>query len=393
VLQLKKLVLLAALAVTAACGGGGEKEKGKGDRPAPLVKAEPATSMRFAETIEAVGTANANEQVTITAAVTERVMRLGFDDGSFVRSGQVLAVLGQGQENAQLAEARARQREAQQQLARIETLRRRGFATQSALDTQMAAAASARAQAAEAQASIGDRVIRAPFSGFASLRTISPGAVVSAGTEIATISDISTIKLDFPVPETALSALRPGLTIEARSAAYPDIPFRGQIATVDPVIDPNTRAVTVRARLPNPDGKLKPGMLLTVVIETAPRMGLSVPELAVIGEGDGRFVFVVDKGVARRTPVRTGLRAGGRVEIVEGLRPGQLVVTEGVVKLTGTMPVRVAGPNAGARAGGGEGAAKGGAPVPAEREAGPAPAGGPPGEVGGAKGAAKGAAP
>jgi membrane fusion protein (multidrug efflux system) len=392
--QLKKHLVLALLALTAACGSGsGGGEKGKGDRQAPLVKAEPATSLRFAETIEAVGTANANEQVTLTANVTERLVSLGFDDGSFVRAGQVLAVLGQGQENAQLAEARARQREAQQQLSRIEALRQRGFATQSALDTQLASAAMARAQAAEAQASIGDRVIRAPFSGFASLRTISPGAVVSAGTEIATISDISTIKLDFPVPETALSALRPGLTIEARSAAYPDIPFRGQIATVDPVIDPNTRAVRVRARLPNRDGKLKPGMLLTVLIETAPRMALSVPELAVVGEGDGRFVFIVDKGIARRMPVRTGLRAGGRVEIVEGLQPGQLVVTEGVVKLTGTMPVRVAGPNAGARAGGGQGAAKGGAPASAAaqaRQADPASPARPGGEP---KGEGKGAGP
>ncbi|HEX8262011.1 MAG TPA: efflux RND transporter periplasmic adaptor subunit, partial [Allosphingosinicella sp.] len=165
-----------------------------------------------------------------------------------------------------------------------------------------------------------------------------------SGTEIATISDISMIKLDFPVPETVLATLKPGLTIEARSAAWPDQPFRGQIANIDPVIDPNTRAVMVRAHLPNSDGKLKPGMLLTVAIETSPRLGLSVPELAVIGEGDSRFVYTVDgSGTARRTAVRTGLRTAGRVEILEGLKPGQKVVTEGVVKLTDGMKVRLAG--------------------------------------------------
>lgn len=362
--KLRIFLALPLLGLAAACGNG-DADQAKGNRPPPLVKAEAATTIRFAETIEAVGTANANEQVTLTANVSERLVRLGFDDGAFVRAGQVIAVLGQGQENAQLAEAQARTRESQQQLRRIETLKQRGFATQSSLDTQVAAAAAARAQAAEAQASLADRVIRAPFSGYASLRTISPGAVVSAGTEIATISDISTIKLDFPVPETALAALRPGLTIEARSAAYPDIPFRGQIATVDPVIDPNTRAVTVRARLPNPDGKLKPGMLLTVAIETSPRLGLSVPELAVIGEGDSRFVYVVDKGAAKRVQVRTGLRSAGRVEIVEGLQPGQPVVTEGVVKLSDGMKVRLAGPNAGARAAGKAG--QGGRPAGGEK--------------------------
>jgi len=305
--------------------------------------------MRFVETIEAVGTAMANEQVTLSAPVTERLVRLGFDDGDFVRAGQVVAVLAQGQENAQLAEAQARAREAQQQLSRISTLRTRGFATQSSLDAQVAAASAARAQAAAARASIGERVIRAPFSGWASLRTISAGAVVSSGTEIATISDISTIKLDFPVPETVLATIRPGLTIDARSAAYPDQPFRGQIATVDPVIDPNTRAVTVRARLPNPDGRLKPGMLLTVAIETAPRLSLSVPELAVVGEGDRRFVYTLaPDGTAKRTEVRAGLRSGGRIEILQGLRPGQRVVTDGVVKLADGMKVRLAGPADGA---------------------------------------------
>jgi membrane fusion protein (multidrug efflux system) len=343
----RNFLVLVLLAASAACGGAGAEDKGK-SRPPPVVKAEPASTIRFVETIEAVGTARANEQVTLSAPVTERLVRLGFDDGAFVRKGQVIAVLAQGQEAAQLAEAQARQREAQQQLGRIQTLKQRGFATQSQLDVQNAAAAAARAQASGVRASIGERVITAPFAGYASLRTISPGAVVNSGTPIATISDISTIKLDFPVPETVLATLKPGLTIEARSAAYPDQPFRGQIANIDPVIDPNTRAVMVRAHLPNGDGKLKPGMLLTVGIETSPRLGLSVPELAVVGEGEGRFVYTVDgSGTARRTAVRTGLRSAGRVEILEGLKPGQRVVTEGVVKLTDGMKVRMAGaPNA-----------------------------------------------
>lgn len=339
--KLKLILSCAFLLPLAACG----EPEGARDRPPPLVKVEPATTIRFVERIEAVGTALANEQVTLAAPVTERVVRLNFEDGGFVRAGQTIAVLAQGQEAAELSEAQARAREAQQQLRRIEELRERGFATNSNLDAQTALAAQARAQAAGAEASIGDRVVRAPFAGWVSLRNISPGAVVSAGTEIATISDLSSIKLDFPVPETLLSALQPGLPIDAVSAAFPDQPFRGRIATIDPVIDPDSRAVTVRARLPNPDRKLKPGMLLTVAIETAPRMGLSVPELAVVGEGDRRFVYVVgDDAAAKRTEVRTGLRSNGRIEILQGLRPGQRVVTEGVVKLTDGMKVRLAGP-------------------------------------------------
>jgi len=328
------------LALLVACGGEEEERK----RPTPTVKAEAVTTMRFADRVEAVGTANANEQVTLSAPVTERLVRLNFDDGSYVTRGQTVAVLAQGQESAQLAEAQAVAREAGQQLRRVSELKRRGFATNSNLDTQVAASAAARAQAAEARASIGDRVIAAPFSGWVSLRSISPGAIVAAGTEIATISDVSLIKLDFPVPETMLPALRPGLPILATSAAWPDQPFRGTIANINPVIDPNTRSVVVRALLPNPDRKLRPGMLLTVGIETAPRAGLSVPELSVIGEGDRRFVFVLEAGgSAKRTEVRTGARSGGRIEIVEGLSAGQRVVTEGVIKVTDGMKVKVAG--------------------------------------------------
>lgn len=333
-------LLACLLATLAACGAGGEKQR---DQTPPLVKAEAASEMRFADRIDAVGTAVANEQVTLAAPVTERIIRLNFDDGGYVRQGQVIAVLQQAQQNAALREVQAREREAGQQLERVEALKDRGFATRSSYDSQVAAAAQARAQAQQVRAEIGERVIRAPFSGWVSLRNISVGAIASQGTTIATISDLSVIKLDFTVPETMLNAIREGQAIEARSDAYPDRVFRGTIRTIDPVVDPDTRAVTVRALLPNPDRSLRPGMLLTVAVESAPRTGLSVPELAVIGEGDARFVYILDEQRrARRTPVRTGVRSQGRVEIVSGLRPGQRVVTEGVVKLADGMTVRLA---------------------------------------------------
>ena len=336
-----KFLALAAAVSLSACGANEAKQ---GERPAPLVKVEQSRSMRFVDRIDAVGTAVANEQVTLAAPVTERITKLNFDDGGYVSRGQVIAVLAQDEESAALAEADARSREAAQQLERVEALRERGFATKSNLDSQSALAAQARAQAERVRATIGDRVVRAPFSGWVSLRNISPGAVVAAGTEIVTISDISAIKLDFPIPETALSAVRPGQTIIARAAAFPDQPFRGQISNIDPVINPNTRSVTVRAVLPNPDRRLKPGMLLTVGIETAPRTAVSVPELSIVGEGDDRFVFVVGPDrEAKRKPVRTGLRLNGRVEIVEGLAAGEAVITEGVVKVTDGQPVKVAG--------------------------------------------------
>lgn len=320
-------------------------------RPDPLVRVEPARIERFVDRLEAVGTARANEQVTLSAAVTDRIVTLNFADGGYVRKGQVVAVLARGQEQAQLAQAQARAAEAQKQLARLAELRRRGFATNSAVDAQTALAQSAQAQAAEARASIGDRVLRAPFAGYVSLRNISRGAIVQAGAEVATISDLSQIKLDFTVPETMLTAVREGQAIEAKAAAYPDQRFSGRVESIDPVINPQTRAATVRAILPNPGRKLMPGMLLTVSIVSTARQSLAVPELAIVGEGERSYVFVVENGAAKRIPVETGIRDGQKVEILSGLRPGQQVVTEGVVKVSDGQKVQVAG--AGRPAGGG----------------------------------------
>lgn len=323
----------------AGCGA----EEKKPDRPPPLIKVEAVPLHEFSDRYEAVGTAIANEQVTVTAPVTERITRLGFSDGDYVRSGQVLAVLAQGQETASLASASARAREAEQQLARIAALRERGFATKSSLDAQMATVAATRAGASEARAVIADRVVRAPFSGFVSLRRISVGAVVSAGTEIATISDSSVIKLDFSVPETLLSAVRVGQPILARAAAFPETPVGGSISAVDAVIDPATRAVMVRALIPNRSGRLKPGMLMSVTLQSRVRSAVAVPELALVREGDGRFVYTVDKeGKAKRVTVSVGGRDGNLIEVTQGLTPGDKIVTEGVVKLTDGAKVRVA---------------------------------------------------
>ena len=332
--------VLAFFALLVACDGDGNVRT---ERPAALVQAVDVKTYRFVDRIEAVGTAYAREQVTLSAPVTERIVSLNFADGQRVRAGQVIAVLAQGQETASLADARAREREASQQLARLKTLKARGFATNASVDAQIAAADSARAQAALAQATISDRVVRAPFDGYVSLRNISPGAVVQAGTEIVTIADLSEIKLDFAIPETMLSAVSEGLPIEAQAAAYPGVPFRGTITTINPLVDPQTRSVMIRARLPNPDRRLRPGMLMTVAIEAAPRDRLGVPELSVISEGDARYVFAIgpDGKVKRRT-VRMGARQNGIVEVLEGLRPGERVVGDGVVKLADGMAVRIA---------------------------------------------------
>lgn len=323
----------------AGCGG----EKAPQPRAVPLVDAAPVTSRTFTDRLEAIGTALANEQVVLSAPVTDRITSINFADGGFVNKGQVIATLATGQQQAALAAAEAQALQAKQQLERIQSLQTRGFATASSLDQQLALSNAARASADQVRASISDRVIRAPFAGWVSLRTVSPGAIISAGTAIATVSDVSRIKLDFTIPETRLSSIRAGQPIQAISAAWPDRPYNGTIATIDPVIDPATRAVRVRAILPNPDRTLKPGMLLTVSVASRQRQSLALPELAIVGDGEERFVFLLEGRKVKRVKVDTGIRQNGQVEILGGLQAGQTVVTEGVVKLTDGATVRLAG--------------------------------------------------
>ncbi len=348
------LIAVAALSL-ASCGKGDAAQRGGRDKKPPLVTLATVEPYRFSDRIEAVGTAYARESTMLTSTVTERISKLRFHDGESVRKGDVIAELTRSAETADLAGASARVKEARQQFERINELAKRGFATRAQVDAQTAALNAAQAQSGMASAQIGDRIIRAPFAGVVSLRNISEGATVGAGTEIATVSDISTIKLDFSLPESFLSAVAIGQPIEARAAAYNAELFHGRIEGINPVVDPVTRSVVVRAVLPNSDRRLRPGMLLTVRVIANPRERPAVPELALVSERDKIFVFKVDaESTALKTPVQVGTRQDGMVEITRGARIGEKIVAEGTVKVRDGGKVRGAKSDAddGGKAGG-----------------------------------------
>jgi len=337
------LTTIAALGALAACSGEKADTKRGGERPPATVTVATAEPRQFIDRIEAVGTANALESVTISANVTERIQSLSIRDGAAVAKGQVLAVLAQGEEDAELAEGRAQLREAQAQLERLKQLADKGFATRAQLDQQIALRDSASASVALAQARIADRVIRAPFSGVVGLRQVSEGLIVQAGTPIITLSDISRIKLHFTLPEVFLSGLAPGQPIAARAAAYPGETFTGTVDSIDPQIDPVTRAVSVRAVLPNAQKRLKPGMLMLTTLTSKPRTSLTVPEQALSPRLDQQFVYVYDpkSETVRERTVTTGTRQPGYVEIQTGLTAGEQVVVEGTLKISDGDKVRV----------------------------------------------------
>jgi len=284
----------------------------------------------FVDRIEALGTARANESTVLTSNVADKVVEIGFRDGSRVEKGELIVRLDDRSERAELAAARARLKERQQALKRARDLAEDRVVSEAEVDLTRAELASAEAEVEAMASALADRTIRAPFDGFVGLRNISLGALVSPGDAIVRLSDIDPIKADFTVPATRLSRLRAGAPLQARSSGLPGEVFRGRIESIDTEIDPVSRSVTARALLPNPDGRLKPGMLLEIEVQADRRNSLAVPEAALVPRGDRQFVFVADEGVASRREVTIGSREPGWVEITSGLERGEAAVARGL---------------------------------------------------------------
>lgn len=352
------LGLMAVVVAGKSLFGGGEESaaanapaagKAKAGGPgaeAPEIRTAQVALHTFSDAIQAIGTAQSRESIVITPKVADTIRSIRFESGDRVRQGQVLVEMSSVEQAADLAEAQAARDAAQRELERFQELFERGFAPRARLDEAQAAYDAADARLRAGQSRIADRTIRAPFAGVTGLRTASPGQYASPGVAIGTLDDISQIKLDFDVAETFFARLRPGVTIVATTAAYPGEVFTGAIAQVDSRVTAQSRTLRVRAFLPNPDERLRPGMLMTVEVRSNPRDALGVPENAIIDQADGAYVYAIevreDRPVAVLRRVETGQRVAGMVEITSGVTQGEQIVIEGVQRVRPNQPVRIA---------------------------------------------------
>jgi len=294
--------------------------------------------------IEALGTLRANESVELTTAVTETVTALHFDDGDRVSAGQLLLEMTSSEEHAQLQEARATVDEAQRQYQRIRSLQEKQTAAESLLDQRKREWDTGRARLAAIESRLADRLLHAPFAGVLGLRKVSVGALLEPGDVITTLDDDSVMKLDFPVPAIYLGALVPELQITATTRAWEGQRFTGQVKSIDSRVDPVTRTVIVRALLPNPEHTLRPGMLMQVELLNRQREAIVIPEECLVPQGDRQFVFVVDPAAdnsVEQRAVRIGTRRPGEAEVVDGLAVGELVITDGTLKVRAGSKVAI----------------------------------------------------
>jgi membrane fusion protein (multidrug efflux system) len=290
--------------------------------------------------LEAVGTAAANESVDITSEVSKKVSAIRFDEGDFVRRDAVLVELDSDEFRAAVAEAEATMVDNESRYRRSRDLFARQALSEAELDQLESALKASRARLEAARARLADTVIRAGFDGRTGFRRVSVGQLVGPDTVITTLDDVSIIKLNFTVPETSLSLLKRGLPITAETPAVPSRQFRGEVSELDSRIDPVTRSITVRAKIPNPDGVLRPGMFMTVTLRGEPVPTIVVPESAIVPEQGRTFVFVASDGKAERREVHVGRRRPGEVQIVSGLEAGEHVVIEGTQHVRDGTPLR-----------------------------------------------------
>jgi membrane fusion protein (multidrug efflux system) len=286
---------------------------------------------KFVDTVEAIGTLRANETITLAATVTDTVTAVNFTDGQRVSKGDILVEMTSGEEKALLDQQKALVNEAQKQLNRTRDLARSGAAASSVLDERQREYTAAKAGLAALQSRLENYIIVAPFDGIVGLRNVSPGALLQPGMKITTLDDDSVMKLDFSVPSVFLQTLKPGVEIIASATGFKE-EFKGDVSAIDSQIDEATRSVIVRAVIPNPDGKLKPGLLMTVKLLKNPRDVAVIPETAIVPEGRKHFVLVVgDDNIVEKREIIIGARRPGDVEVVDKLKVGEKVVVQGTM--------------------------------------------------------------
>ncbi|WP_291995449.1 efflux RND transporter periplasmic adaptor subunit [Candidatus Accumulibacter sp. ACC003] len=335
--------IAAAPAAGAAKPGAAAPTGAPGVFPLPVETARVEAS-EVAVDATAVGSLRSNESVVLRPEIAGRIASIHFKDGVAVGKGALLVALDAATQAAEVDQAQASLALAQANYQRTQDLFARKFISGQALDNTQAALKVQEAALALAQARFDKTRLRAPFSGVVGIRSVSVGDYVKEGQELVNLEDIATLKVDFRLPESYLARLRPGQALEVSSDALPGHVFAAVLEAVNPLVEASGRAISLRASLANGEGRLRPGMFVRVRLIFEHRNNvLLIPEQAVVPDSKTPYVYRVVDGQAKRAPIKTGLRRGAQVEVIEGLQVGDEIVTAGQLKLRDGAPVRAVG--------------------------------------------------
>jgi membrane fusion protein, multidrug efflux system len=342
----KALVSLIAVACGLWLSGCQKKGSatGPGAMPAIQVIAVEAREQPVMEALSLVGSLAANEMVEIKAETEGVVEEFNFKEGQRVEKGQLLLKLDESKLAAALAEAEANFTLSKANHERAKQLLKDKLISQQEFEQLTAQFEANQAGIELKRRQLKDARIFAPFGGIVSARQISPGQVITRNTTLTWLVDLDPVKVEVKVPERYLRQLKIGQPLEFTVAAFPTEKFRGEVYFISPQIDEGTRTALVKARIPNPEAKLRSGMFASLDLTLQLRdAAIVIPEPALMNNGDNFMVFIVDnKGTAQVRPIQVGLRLAGKVEVVKGLKAGEKVVVEGTQKLRPGAPVKLA---------------------------------------------------
>lgn len=335
------LCLIAAACSKSESGAApGAPAAGGGPPPGMPVEAAKITAGPLAQDAIAVGGLRSAESVTLRSEIVGRISRINFNEGQPVKAGQVLFELDDSVHRAEQDQAKAAYALTKRNHERAVELFGKNLVSQADRDTAAANLDVAAANLALAGARLAKTRILAPFAGVTGLRQVSPGDLVREGQDLVNLEDLSVIKLDFRLSESALQVVSVGQPLRVQVDAYPGQTFSGEVYAIDPRLADQTRSIGVRARLPNKDGRLRPGLFARVLLQISSKaQALMVPEQAIFPRGEELFVYVIEDGKAAIRPVTVGQRLAGKAEIVAGLKDGDVVITAGYQKIGPGAPV------------------------------------------------------
>jgi membrane fusion protein (multidrug efflux system) len=354
---MRKIVAVASVAALVAVVGGISYWAGSRSAPAPsaaapapkaaapgiVVEASKVQVVNLPQAITAVGSLRSDETIIVRPEIAGRVSQIQFREGERVAKDAILVKLDDSVQQADLDRARANLTLSRTKHERAIDLRNKGFLSSQALDESENNLKVAQADAELMQARSSKATIRAPFAGTIGLRQVSVGDYVKEGQDIVNLESIDPLKVDFRVPELALSQVRDGQALQVTLDALPDRVYEGRVYAINPLIDANGRAIVIRAQVPNTDGKLRPGMFARVRLFTSgSKAALVVAEESLFPVGDDKYVYRVVDGKAQRQKIEIGARRDGKVEVVNGLTANDVVVTAGVIKLREGAQVQLA---------------------------------------------------
>jgi membrane fusion protein (multidrug efflux system) len=302
-------------------------------------------------TMGVIGTMEAVRGVTVSADLPGVVARILFESGQSVHTGDVLVELDTRQERAQLASLEAQRDLARVQYGRMQQLVNAGVISRVEYDQATAQQKSTEANVAEVRATIERKTIRAPFSGILGIRKINLGQYLAAGTAVVPLQSLNPIYVNFGVPQQAAGQVRVGGTLHVTSENLAGQTLTGRVTALDSVVDETTRNVQVQATLPNPEGKLRPGMFVQVDVGVgASRSVITLPASAISYAPYGDSVFIITDLKDQQGKIYRGVRQqfvklegsrGDQVAVVSGVKPGDEVVTSAVFKLRTGAAVQV----------------------------------------------------